>query len=173
MGVILSRHRVRLAAAAVVVSVLAAGSVAFARAPVSTTEQTGESPGRTGCFFLRQWNGLWTVSPDSRTMYIRAAGRVYRLDLIAPYPLLKSTWALVSYRDSSNTICAPLDLRLVVTDQLGFFERVIVKKLTLLTPAEAAALPKSLQPSTLYPSTSSRAGPSGAVDSEEHIGADG
>lgn len=173
MGVFLSRHRVRLAVAAAVASTLAAGSVAFARAPVSTPQQAGEPPSRTPCFFLRQWNGLWTVSPDSRTMYIRAAGRVYRLDLIAPYPLLKSTWALVSYRDSANTICGPLDLRLVVTDQLGLFERVIVKKLTLLTPAEAAALPKSLQPSRLYPSTSSLAGPSGSVDSAAHVGADG
>lgn len=151
MGAIKSRQGLRLAVAAALVSMLTANALALAEGPGSTPGQAGEPPARTRCFLLREWSGLWKVTPDSRTMYIRAAGRVYRLDLATAYPLLKSPWAVVSYRDSSNTICSALDLRLVVTDRLGAFYQIIVKKMTLLTPAEAATLPKSLQPSTLYP----------------------
>jgi hypothetical protein len=167
------RRRVGLAAATVLISTLTASSLALARAPTPTAEHVGDPPGEASCFLLRQWNGRWKITPDSRTMYIGAAGRVYRLDLITAYPLLKSAWAVVSYRDSSDTICRPIDLRLVVTDQLGSFERILVKRMTLLTPDEAAALPKSLRPSNLYPPTSSRGGPSSAVGSEASITRDG
>ncbi len=159
MGAFPFRHRVRLAAATALMTMLTASSLALAGAPAPTYQQVGDPPGGASCFFLRQWNGLWTLAPDSRTMYIRAAGRVYRLDLVTAYPLLRSRWAVVSYHDSSNTICGPLDLKLVVTDQLGAFMRILVNKVTLLTPDEAAALPKSLQPSSLYPPTSSRSDP--------------
>lgn len=111
--------------------------------PGAARSQAGE---RAPCFFLRDWKGHWTTAKDARTIYISVSRRVYRLDLAAPYPLLKSPWAVLIYRDSSSTICGPADFRLVVSDQIGVKEAVIVHEVTRLTPAEVAALPKSLRP---------------------------
>ncbi|HTW38882.1 MAG TPA: hypothetical protein VMD49_09970 [Steroidobacteraceae bacterium] len=106
----------------------------------------------TPCFFRNNWNpvaggsGRWKVTPDARTMYINVAGSIYRLDLVEPYPMLKSVWAVLNDTDSSNTICSADDFKLSVTDRLGNWEAPIVKKMTLLTPEEVAALPKNLRP---------------------------
>jgi len=98
------------------------------------------------CFFLTSWKGHWKTAPDAQVMYISVSRHVYRLDLAVAYPLLKSPWAVLRYRDSSSTICSPSDFRLVVSDQIGVKEQVIVKKMTRLTPGEVAALPKKLRP---------------------------
>jgi hypothetical protein len=105
-----------------------------------------DSGGGAACFFRRDWQGGWKATPDARTIYIVVAGRTYRLELQSPYPLLKSSWALLTNRDASNTICAPLDFRLVVSDRLGVHQPVIVTGMALLSPAEAASLPPDLRP---------------------------
>jgi len=79
-------------------------------------------------------------------MYINVAHRIYRLDLDAPYPLLKSSFSVLYYRDSSNVICNPTDFRIVVSDRIGTRQDVIVRHMTVLSAAEAAALPKNLRP---------------------------
>ncbi|HTY49752.1 MAG TPA: hypothetical protein VMB48_08675 [Steroidobacteraceae bacterium] len=102
--------------------------------------------GGAACFFRRQWRGTWKTAPDSRAIYINVSGRTYRLDLQAPYPLLGSAWARLTDRDASNTICSPDDFRLVVSDRIGVHQQVIVTRMTLLTAAQAAALPPALRP---------------------------
>ncbi|MGH8227264.1 MAG: hypothetical protein ACREU3_05050 [Steroidobacteraceae bacterium] len=124
----------------------AAGSNAGRNGSAQAAQAGSEHAGAAPCFFRQQWKGLWKVTPDARTMYVRVARRVYRLELATAYPLLKSPWAVVSDRDSSNTICSPIDFRLVVTDRLGAHQAVIVKHMARLTPAEAASLPKKLRP---------------------------
>jgi hypothetical protein len=121
----------RLLICALAVAALAGPGLAHAAAP---------------CFFLRSWKGHWKTAADARTIYISVSRRVYRLDLAAAYPLLKSPWAVLVYRDSSSAICSPADFRLVVSNQIGVKEQVIVKGVQRLTPAEVAALPKKLRP---------------------------
>jgi hypothetical protein len=132
-------------ASALAVTLLAAAPV-FAQAPPSTGNEAAGGSGRAPCFFLRDWNHRWKTTADARTMYISVSHRVYRLDLEVAYPLLKSTWSVLHYRDSSSTICSPTDFRLTVSDRLGAHEAVIVRRMTLLTPSEAASLPKRLRP---------------------------
>jgi hypothetical protein len=98
------------------------------------------------CFFLRSWDGQWKVSPDSRSLYVRQSGQVFRIDLQQPAPLLQSSFAVLNTRGSSDAVCAPQDLHLVVSDRLGSLQPAIVSKITRLTPDELAALPKQLRP---------------------------
>ncbi|MGH8150198.1 MAG: hypothetical protein ACRETB_09545 [Steroidobacteraceae bacterium] len=132
--------------AGVLAVTLLAGAPAFAQAPPTTGNEAAGGSGHAPCFFLRDWKRLWKATADARTIYISVSHRVYRLDLAVAYPLLKSRWAVLHYRDSSSTVCSPTDLQLVVSDRLGVHEDVIVRKLTLLTPTEAASLPKHLRP---------------------------
>lgn len=99
-----------------------------------------------GCFFRRNWLGGWRASPDARSIYINVSGTVYRLDLVASYSLLKDPFAVLINRGSSETICTPLDFRLTVSNRVGGIQSPIVKRITQLTPEEAKALPKKLQP---------------------------
>ncbi len=122
-------------------------SRAIAQGSISGGSAAVEAPGTTApCFFRREWKGTWKTTPDSRTIYIGVAHQIYRLDLDSAYPLLKSPWAVLYNRDSSNSICSAIDFKLVLSNQLGVREAVIVRRLTRLTPAEAASLPKSLRP---------------------------
>ncbi len=116
--------------------------------PTHAADPPGSQPaaGDPACFFRRDWKGRWKTAPDSRSMYIEVSRRIYRLDLDMAHPLLKSHWAVVTSRDAGNAICSPGDLRLVVSDQIGTREDLIVRQLTLLTSAEAAALPAELKP---------------------------
>lgn len=99
-----------------------------------------------GCFFLRSWDGQWKVSPDSRSLYVRQNGQVFRIDLQQAAPLLQSSFAVLNTRGSSDAVCAPQDLHLVVSDRLGSLQPAIVSKISRLTPEELAALPKRLRP---------------------------
>lgn len=127
----------------VVASTVLAGTVGLTYA--SRASARPDTQGHS-CFFLRQWKGHWTTAPDARSMYISVGHSVYRLDLAEAYPLLKSPWAVLLYRDSSSTICTPSDFRLVVSDRIGVKERIIVRKMTRLSSHEVSNLPKSLRP---------------------------
>jgi hypothetical protein len=99
------------------------------------------------CFLRRDWDGGFRVTPDSKTVYIRVSHHwIYRLDLAAPSPLLQSAFAILNNRGTNDSICSPLDFRLVVSDRTGAQEPSIVSKLTRLTDEEAKALPKKLLP---------------------------
>ncbi|MGB6452075.1 MAG: hypothetical protein WBE92_15095 [Steroidobacteraceae bacterium] len=144
-------HRRRLlgTSVGVVLALTLAGlpSSVLAQGSNSADSQAGDVTGPAPCFFRGQWTGNWKATPDARTVYIAVNHRIYRLDLDAAYPLLNSTWTVLSDWDSSNTICNAVDFKLVASDQLGLKEAVIVRRLTPLTHAEAASLPKSLRPS--------------------------
>jgi hypothetical protein len=119
-------------------------SAAGAADAASGKSDANDARGR--CFNLREWQGGWKTTPDARTIYINVSHRIYRLDLEAAYPLLQSAFSVLRYRDSSNIICDAVDFRLVVSDRIGTTEDVIVRHVTVLTAAEAAALPKTLRP---------------------------
>jgi hypothetical protein len=119
---------------------------AFAESSGPASGDSAAAGGNAACFYRQFWLGRWKTTPDARAIYISVAGQVYRLDLDTAYPLLKSTWAQLYDSDSSNTICSAIDFQLVLSNQLGVREFVIVRHLTHLTPAEVAALPKSLRP---------------------------
>jgi hypothetical protein len=98
------------------------------------------------CFLLRAWDGQWKVSPDSRSIYVVENGVTFRLDLRQPIPLLQSPWAVLNTAHTSDAVCRPEDLHLVVSDRLGGKDFPIVNKISALTPEQAAALPKNLRP---------------------------
>ncbi len=101
---------------------------------------------KDACFFLRSWDGQWKVTPDSRSLYVKQSGQVFRIDLQQATPLLQSSFAVLNTRGSSDAVCTPQDLHLVVSDRLGSLQPAIVSKITRLTPEELAALPKRLRP---------------------------
>ncbi len=109
---------------------------------IATAAQSTEAP----CFLRRAWLGGWRATPDARTIYIRASGSIYRLELQSSYSLLKDPFASLINRGTSDTICRPLDFRLTVSNRVGIAQWPIVKQMTRLTPDEAAALPKKLKP---------------------------
>jgi len=119
-------------------SVLAATTIATGQAALAQPNQ---------CFFVSQWEG-WKA-PDDHTIYLNIIGhRIYRLDLAGACPEL--TWPdvhLVSRIRGGDTICRPLDFDLKVAEQRGGpATPCIVKNMTLLTPDEAAALPRDARP---------------------------
>jgi hypothetical protein len=102
---------------------------------------------RNTCFFLsqfRQWK-----APDDKTIYISVLpDRYYRLDLSGRCPALR--WPashLVTVFRGSDTVCSALDWDLKVSQAPnGIAEPCIVRQMTLLSPAEAAAIPPKFKP---------------------------
>ena len=99
------------------------------------------------CFFSREFQ-QWRA-PDANTIYIRVGvSRFYRLDLAAPCPpLLFLNTRLVTVFHGSDTICAPIDWDLRVSQYPeGVTERCVVKAMTPMTPAELASIPPQFRP---------------------------
>lgn len=104
-----------------------------------------DKPGR--CFVTTNFEN-WK-SPDDRTIYIRVGVHdFYRLDLAnrcsalhAINPHLVTRWR------GSNFVCSPLDWDLKVSRGVGLgADPCIVKAMTPLTRAEAAAIPRKFRP---------------------------
>lgn len=107
--------------------------------------QAAKAPPRQ-CFHSSAWRG-WKATADARAMYIRIDGRgVFRLELDAACPALKSPGAFLITRLTGPWICDPLDLQMKVSQGRGFATPCNVRKITPLSAAEASALPKALQP---------------------------
>lgn len=138
MIVCLRRRPVRMTAA-LGVAVTALGVVATVDAPASASNARS-------CFLLHSWDGQWKVSPNSRSLYVKENGVIFRIDLAQPAPMLQSSFSILNTAGSSEAVCRPEDLHLVVTDRLGGMQTAIARKVVRLTPAEAAALPKNLKP---------------------------
>jgi hypothetical protein len=101
-------------------------------------------PART-CFSLSDWDG-WSA-PDRNTLLMRVRNRdVYRVELAHGTNQLTSPGVhLVSTVRGVDTVCAPLDLDLRVSD--GFIAMpIMAKTITRLTPEEIAAIPKKDRP---------------------------
>jgi hypothetical protein len=130
----------RLAIAAGVVA--GAASLLWAAA-VSAAPEKAE---RTPCFFITQWNGWKSPSPNVLYLGVNLHD-VYKVDLSAGSSQLQ--WPdvhLVSRTVGSDSVCSAIDLQLEVADTSGFREPLIASKLTKLTPEEVAAIPKKFRP---------------------------
>lgn len=101
----------------------------------------------TPCFFSRNFEG-WKAL-DARTIYIRVNVRdYYRLDLASTCPtLLGPSTHLITKWHGSDSVCSALDWDLKVA-QTGseIATPCIVKKMTKLSPSEAAAIPPKFKP---------------------------
>ena len=100
----------------------------------------------TPCFWITQWEG-WK-SPSPKVLYLGVNMHdVYKVDLAAESSMLNAPGVhLVSEVRGSSSICNALDLRLSVADTGGMREPLFPVKLTKLTPAEVAAIPKKFLP---------------------------
>jgi hypothetical protein len=124
---------------AIVVCAAALGAVA---APAA---YAASAPGNEQCFRRSDLRNH-TVG-DARTLYFNVAGRdVYRVDMKTPcLASASSSDPLIMHnRSASQLVCRPLDLDITVAT--GGQSRCLVDKITRLTPAEAAALPRRLRP---------------------------
>jgi hypothetical protein len=127
------------------VGLAALAALALAGFGVAQAQPAAHKP---QCFAANDWNG-WKATPDSRAIYLRTGvSRIYRLDLANACPDLQLGGARLinKVRGGSGFICTALDLDLKVSTGHGFSSPCIVSKLTQLSPAEAAALPRSLRP---------------------------
>jgi len=116
-------------------SALAAGQVA------------PEPPKRAACFYVNEFQS-WRA-PDDKTIYIRVnLDRYYRLDLSGTcQALLWPGSHLIMNVRGPDTICSAIDWDLKVNEDIhGIAEPCIVKTMTELSPAEAAAIPKKFKP---------------------------
>jgi hypothetical protein len=117
----------------------------LAAATIATGQTALAQPNQ--CFFESQWQS-WKA-PNDRTIYLGVTGhKVYRLDLAGSCPEL--TWPdarrISRDREGAGSICGPLDFDLKVAEQGGPATPCIVKSMTLMTPDEAAALPRGVRP---------------------------
>jgi hypothetical protein len=130
---------VRGAAVAVVAVML--GVAAIGQVASATDASDAQS-----CFMQGAWDGQWKVSPDTRSIYVKQNGVVYRFDLEQQVPMLLSSFTVLYTAGTSDAVCRPEDLHLIASDQLGGVRKPIVRKITRLTPEEVSELPKKLQP---------------------------
>jgi hypothetical protein len=86
---------------------------------------------------------------DTKTIYLRVfTNRYYRIDLARECsPLHWPDALLITHTHGSDLICSPLDLDLKASEGPGDIpDPCFVKAVTLLSPTEAAALPKGAKP---------------------------
>ena len=127
-------------------SLTAAALLALCAGSAAAQSTSSQAPARSPCFFVTQWQG-WS-SPSPNVLYLRINNRdIYRVDLSAGSSMLRAPdMHLVSINRGSNSICSAIDLDLKIADNHGFSEPLIAKKLTKLSPEEAAAIPKKFRP---------------------------
>jgi hypothetical protein len=99
------------------------------------------------CFSLTNWRGGWRA-PTKDVIYLRVdSNDIWRLDLNGGSPeLLRADVHLVNIARGGDTVCAPIDLDLFVSDNHGFRTPLFVKSITKLTPEQVAALPAKQHP---------------------------
>ena len=125
---------------------LALSLVAGLAALASVGAAAVAAPARAPCFFLTQWEGWKSPSPDVIYLGVNMHD-VYRVDLAGGSSQLQAPDVhLVSINRGSSSICSAIDLDLKVADGMGFSEPLIARSLTKLTPEEVAAIPKKFRP---------------------------
>ena len=130
-------------------TVLLAASILALGAPALGSAQPADDHGRNQCFFVNQFQQWRDV--DDKTIYIRVnLNDYYRLDMAGSCPELTFPDPhLITKTRGPDTVCSALDWDLRVADGTGpgsFAVPCIVKAMTKLTPAEAAAIPKKYKP---------------------------
>lgn len=103
---------------------------------------------RPHCFSMPQQLD-WRKGADNKTLYFRTdVNRVYRFDLANACAMLDTLDPrLVLAARTGGLVCSALDLDIRVSDGfIGPAEPCEPRAMTELTPAEVAALPKSMRP---------------------------
>lgn len=105
-------------------------------------------PAQNACFLITEFRG-WKA-PDAKTIFIRVGfDRVYRLDLTNTCSLLSSPGShLITKTRGPDLVCSAIDWDLSVSQPPpgNIPEHCIVKKMTLLSPDETAAIPQKFKP---------------------------
>ncbi len=135
--------------ALVLAGLLSVALASAAAAQQSHVPAAGAARERSQCFFANQFQQWRDV--DDKTIYIRVnLNEYYRLDMASACPVLTYPDPhLVTRVNGPDTICTALDWDLRVADGTGpgsLAVPCIVDKMTKLTPAEAAAIPKKYKP---------------------------
>jgi len=127
-------------------ALLAALSAAALAAASAAGAASAPAASQESCFYINQWQGWKSPSPD--VIYLRVnLHDVYQVNLSAGSPeLMWPDYHLVSKVRGSSSICTPLDLDLAVADGHGFYEPLIARSMTKLTPEEVAAIPAKYRP---------------------------
>ncbi len=119
----------------------------LAVSPAAADPAPPAKPG-SQCFFVNEFQG-WKA-PDAKTIYIRVnLHQYYRLDLANTCSaLLWPDSHLITHWRGSNSVCSAIDWDLKVAQDAtrGFATPCIVKTMTMLSPAEAAAIPRKFKP---------------------------
>ena len=131
---------------------IAACAGLFATSAVAAPAQTSTADTKddhSQCFFIEEFQQWRDV--DDKTIYIRVnLNDYYRLDMASSCPeLTYPSPHLISKTVGPRSVCTALDWDLRVADGFGpgsVATSCIVKTMTKLTPAEAAAIPKSYKP---------------------------
>lgn len=120
----------------------------FALALLSGVAPAAAQPAQNACFLITEFRG-WKA-PDTKTIFIRVGlDRVYRLDLANTCSLLAMPNVhLITKTRGPDLVCSAIDWDLSVSESPpgNIPEPCIVKKMTLLSPAEAAAIPPRYRP---------------------------
>lgn len=123
-------------------------AVMFALIALFGVAPAGGQPAQNACFLISQFRG-WKA-PDTRTIFIRVGlDRVYRLDLASTCSLLAMPNVhLITKTRGPDLVCSAIDWDLSVSESPpgNIPEACIVKRMTLLSPAEAAAIPPRYRP---------------------------
>ncbi len=119
--------------------------LAAALIPAAASAQTSKPVSTPQCFFDRDWRGWKAI--DDKSMYIRVdINHFYRVDFSSGCPEMREPNARLITHSTSGSVCNALDLDIKVRQPGGFSTSCIASKLTQLTPAEAAAIPKKQLP---------------------------
>ena len=120
----------------------------FAPAAAQSTPPPAPPPRQQNCFFITEMQN-WKA-PDDKTIFIRVnMNQFYRLDLSTACPLLTMPDShLITRTRGPDTVCSAIDWDLSVAQPppASMSEPCIVKKMTRLTPEEAAAIPPKFKP---------------------------
>ena len=93
-----------------------------------------------GCFFMAQVKA--TKAADDKTIYAQVRGKLYRFDMAAPCPGLATGGYAVGLQ-GHDSVCNASQLRVTLKASK---QQCPVGKITILTDAQAKALPANLIP---------------------------
>lgn len=134
--------KLRPALCAVAISLIGAG--ATAKTPLEDAGAAGAAKPARQCFWSSQVNNFASV--DDRVVNVRVGVKdVYRLEMFGHCNDLSWNNRIAIVSRGGSSICSGLDAEIISPSTIGP-QRCKVQKITKLTPAEIAALPKGARP---------------------------
>ena len=101
--------------------------------------------GQQKCFFIKDWDG-WKA-PSTDVLYLKVHRAIYRVDLSSGSDLLDAPdMKLISRFPGNSSVCIASDLDLTLIDGHGYRQALIARRITRLSPEEAAAIPPKFRP---------------------------